>query len=305
MERFAYLFLSLSHSRAELEFITESVLEEERRWDTLMKLQNYYYLLMEPEWRKANDWIHRSASGELHEAVNIVENCSKINVRDKTSPENIRKFFEREIFPNIDRMKGITPDPELLRNGLATLKQKVFTSLNQYNKTLWIYEIFLHQAERLNVAFERSEQNQKKMMKFQSVQELFLEERAYLLSYEVKQVMGKPLERSIKSPTASRIKIKAICNQLYDYIVPRERRCRQIDDQMASSEKFARLHDFVMELLHQLDRIPVPILHRTEKEIRQEQMCLLREAQKAVVKQNRFQLLQKQIRGHFKSSSGK
>lgn len=285
-----------------MEFVTESLLEEERKWDTLMKLQNYYYLLMEPEWRKLNDWIHRSASGDLHEAVDIIENCSKINVRDKTSPENIRKFFEREIFPNIEKMKSIVPDPILLRNGLQTLKQKVFTSLNQYNKTLWIYEIFMRQADGLKLAFDRSEKNQRKMMKFQTVQETFLEERAYLLNYEVKQVMGKPLERSIKSPAASRIKIKAICNQLYDFIVPKERRCPQIDQQMTSSEKFAKLHDYVMELLHQLDRIPVLILHKTEKEIRREQSCLLREAQKAVVKQNRFELLQKQIKGHFKST---
>ncbi|GAB0099036.1 hypothetical protein DMENIID0001_148560 [Sergentomyia squamirostris] len=541
--------------KAELEFVTESVLEEERKWDTLMKLQNYYFLLMEPEWRKANDWIHRTPSGSLREAVDIVENCSKINIRDKTSTESIKVYFEREIFPNIERMKAIQPDPELLRSGLQTLKQKVFTSLNQYNKTHWLYEVFLRQAENLKRAFEKSENSQRKMMKFQSVQETFLEERNYLLNYEVKQVMKKPLERSVRRgflvdlleesgekslddrfhymhtkvanlskchifivqealrnfkyqfkqkfqhvgsnksrfreknkdwlkkeltiqkkvksanskmgrpaksfeecseksklrrtekirkdltaeeltyaaqkqnydegnhamaklikiasgseaaseeilakmknstkpepkptdseiltlynegnftkrqwtlihqfarkripsysvlrrirkqsgqteeqeavsddeleelpelamgqvkkeeatvkeedstleedsnsyhPTASRIRIKAICNQLYDFIVPGDRRCPQIDEQMTSSEKFSKLHDFVMELLHQLDRIPIIILHRSEKEIRREQMRLQREAQKAVIKQNRFELLQKQIRGHFK-----
>ncbi|XP_055691510.1 uncharacterized protein LOC129794691 [Lutzomyia longipalpis] len=301
-EKTNVLKLQVEELKAELEFITESVLEEERKWDTLMKLQNYYYLLMEPEWRKVNDWIHRTASGELHEAVDIIEMCSVINVRKKTSPGSIREYFECEIFPNIERMKGIQPEPQLLRNGLQTLKQKVFTSLNQYNKTMWMYEIFLRQVNGLRGAFVRSETQQRKMMKFQGAKENFLAERAYILSYEVKQVMGKPLERSVKSPTATRIKIKAICNQLYDFIVPHGRRCPQIDDQMTPSEKFAKLHDYVMELLHQLDRIPIAILHKTEKDIRREQMCLHREAQKAVVKQNRFELLQKQIRGHFESS---
>ena len=187
--------------RAKLEHATEALLGIEQRWETIMRLQNYYYVLMGTEWRKANDWIHRRASdGQLEVAIYSVERCRTANIRDKTDPSGfaIIQFFNGHIFPNLDKMKAVRPELEPLKKGLQLMQSEVFTYLNQYNKTLSLFDkISQTFQEQSRATRDRLEAKQKQIYFRQRRQE-FVDERNHVLQYEAHQITGKPLEEAVK-----------------------------------------------------------------------------------------------------------
>lgn len=188
--------------KAKLEHVTESLLAIEQRWDTIMKLQNYYYALMDTHWRKQYDWIHRKASdGQLEVAIYSVDRCRSANIRDKNDPMSsgfaIIEYINGNIFPNMDRMRRVKPCLDLLKKGLHSMQSEVFTYLKQYNKTLTLYDnisyIFQEQSEGLK---ERREAKQK-LIHFRQLRQEFIDERNHVLQYEANKITEKPLEQAI------------------------------------------------------------------------------------------------------------
>lgn len=187
--------------RAQLEHVTESLLGIEQRWDTIMRLQNYYYALMGTEWRKKNDWIHRrGGDGQLEVAIYSVDRCRSSNIRDKSDPSGfaIIEFFNGKIFPNLDRMRAVAPDKELLQKGLHAMQSEVFTYLNQYNKTLWLFDKISQTFTEQSKAIADRLEAKKKQIYFRQKKQEFLEERNHVLQYEANQITRKPLEEAIK-----------------------------------------------------------------------------------------------------------
>lgn len=69
---------------------------------------------------------------------------------------------------------------------------------------------------------------------------------------------------------------------------------------MDTIEKLSKLHGYlVLELLYELDKLPTLVLKFTERKTRENRRKYLRDAQKALIKQTRFELLQNQLRGFF------
>lgn len=187
-----------------LEHVTESLLGIEQRWDTIMKLQNYYYALMGTEWRKEKDWIHRRQSdGQLEVAIYSVDRCRSANIRDKSDSSSssgfaIIEYFNGHIFPNLDRMRAVRPDVELLKKGLHSMQSEVFTYLNQYNKTLSLFDkISQTFQEQSRVIRDRLEAKQK-LIYFRQMRQEFIDERNHVLQYEANKITNKPLEEAIK-----------------------------------------------------------------------------------------------------------
>lgn len=77
--------------------------------------KNYYYLLLNTEWRILNDWIHRSESGDLLPPLIAIRDCASRNMRDKSvcSAYAVKEHFEENIVPNLDKMKA--PNAPLLK----------------------------------------------------------------------------------------------------------------------------------------------------------------------------------------------
>lgn len=184
--------------RSQLEHATESLLGTEQRWDMIMKCSNYYYALMNTEWRKANDWIHRTEDGQLQVAIYSVERCRTANIRQKDDPSgfSIIEYFDQHIFPNLDRMRSVHPDLQLLKTGLQSLQSEVF--LNQYNKTLWLYDRITQTFKGHAEAIDKEIEAKKRQIYFNRRKQEFIEERNHVLQYEANQITRKPLEEAIK-----------------------------------------------------------------------------------------------------------
>lgn len=95
-------------------------------------------------------------------------------------------------------------------------------------------------------------------------------------------------------------RVAAICEEMYKNVMPAELRSPEIDKDLGTIAKFSRLHQYVMDVLHALDKLPVAVLKFTETRTRQQRKKVLDEGRAAVVKQTRFELLQHQLRGFFK-----
>lgn len=93
-------------------------------------------------------------------------------------------------------------------------------------------------------------------------------------------------------------KISAICDQLCKTSIPQHLQNRhQKNDPVI--EKFGFIQDYVLDLLHELDDIPVDIVKEATKEVKLLHDFTIRQAQKSVVQQNRFELMKKQLKFHF------
>lgn len=95
-------------------------------------------------------------------------------------------------------------------------------------------------------------------------------------------------------------KVSAICDELYINAIPVEQRSKEIDARMDSIEKLSKLHNYlVLDLLYELDKLPTMVLNFTEKNTRENRRKYLMNAQKFLLKQTRFELLENQLRGFF------
>lgn len=97
---------------------------------------------MNTEWRQQHDWIHRDNEQKLLTPLVAIHRCAQRNIRSKAicSGDAVKQYFENEIKPNLEKMIAIRPNAELLRDNLNVLMKKSFVSLNQHNKTIWVYK---------------------------------------------------------------------------------------------------------------------------------------------------------------------
>lgn len=72
---------------------------------------------MNTEWRLINDWIHRDEYDQLLSPLIAIKHCAKRNMRDKLECNGfaVKKHFEVEIEPILNRMKTVDPDANLLK----------------------------------------------------------------------------------------------------------------------------------------------------------------------------------------------
>lgn len=100
-----------------------SKLTHELNYFDFCPLQNYYYLLMDIEWRNEHDWIHRNSKNCLLTPLEGIKFCGERNIRPKTvcSADAVKEYFISEIKPNFDKINAIQPDTNQLKNVKFTL----------------------------------------------------------------------------------------------------------------------------------------------------------------------------------------
>lgn len=125
--------------------LNKNCLELESEWNFLLLTQNYYYLLMDIEWRMTYDWIHiRQRVCEEKMAINdgekskqehnnlllpieTIDTCSKKYIRTENSQSSnllndhnngfaAKNYFENYLLPNLENMRRITPKSDLFKN---------------------------------------------------------------------------------------------------------------------------------------------------------------------------------------------
>lgn len=105
-------------------------------------------MLQKTEWREAYDWIHRDSDGKLQSPLIAFRFCSTRNIREQNDclAFSVIGFFDKAIKPNLEKMRQIHPDAEMLSTSLKTQTEKSLNGLRQHNQTFWmfkqIYNIF-------------------------------------------------------------------------------------------------------------------------------------------------------------------
>lgn len=94
-------------------------------------------------------------------------------------------------------------------------------------------------------------------------------------------------------------KVLAIIDVLYEHFMPPAKLKQQLLHGASQSMKFAFIHQYTMDLLQTLDTIPHDILITCEQRTRNKRRIDDLNAKKAVITQNRFEMLSKQIKHQF------
>lgn len=98
-------------------------------------------------------------------------------------------------------------------------------------------------------------------------------------------------------------KILAIIDVLYEHFMPSAKLKQQLLHDTSQSVKFAFIHQYTMNLLQTLDTIPTDILIACEQRIRNKCQIDDLHAKKAIITQNRFEMLSKQIKHQFTATA--
>lgn len=94
-------------------------------------------------------------------------------------------------------------------------------------------------------------------------------------------------------------KIFAICDELYAKINPPANATPDFIDSIQSFDKFGFIHGYSMNLLEQMDDIPLDILKLATQMTREKRRTDREQSKIAMIKQKRFELLKKQLLNQF------
>lgn len=70
---------------------------------------------------------------------------------------------------------------------------------------------------------------------------------------------------------------------------------------LSSMAKFQAIHEHALDVLQRLEDIPLEILRVSEKTCRERRQMVMEESRMAMVKQKRYDLMQRQMKNHFSS----
>lgn len=68
-------------------------------------------------------------------------------------------------------------------------------------------------------------------------------------------------------------------------------------------ERFKQIHEFVLDIFHQMDAIPLDVLRVGEKFMRAQRRMRQQQTAEALVKQQRYDLMRRQIENHFSATA--
>ncbi|KAG5676297.1 hypothetical protein PVAND_006144 [Polypedilum vanderplanki] len=292
----------LTRLEDESDLLMQNLMADERKWEMIMMMQNYYYLLMHPTWRLENDWIHRNKDGQLDFLKKSIVYCKKIHIRSKNVSEislhAIKDFFEQSIEPKrLDQMRQIKPDVSLLKASLDDMKSNVLGILHKHNEIMLRSSEILFQQNQLEKAIPVIISSYQENMSHIQQKVSFIEKRIEFLMGEVEELSNIPLIKCVKNIFMRKIDAisRHLCKTLFSDTF-------KIDESIRKhtlTENFCMISNRVLELLGQLDTLPVDILHAAEHESRIHRRNKMRLGKLAICEQNLCQFLEKQLKNHF------
>ncbi|XP_062703462.1 uncharacterized protein LOC109424235 [Aedes albopictus] len=289
----------LQDRQNKIEAITEKILLMEERWTKIMQIRNYYHLLMDSQWRLKNDNLHRSPNGALLSVSDAVRNCKSLFIRTDglNIGTEIAAFYKERIFPALDKHPSCTPDPALFQLGLGQINHRTIELIQKYNDKLMVFSRIDYHYKGVLQEFPRYFSNHNDMLEAYNNKVLMIQRKNEAMKLQVQQLLGEPLRKCV-SNKAMRV-TSSILNQLYDFIRKSKSLGKEIV-QISNMEKLAIIHQFIVDLLADLDQLPLDILRTSELEARRNRKLALRQANNALKRKEVFDLLRKQLRWHVK-----
>ncbi|XP_058826464.1 uncharacterized protein LOC131686231 [Topomyia yanbarensis] len=289
----------LKDRQNKVDVLTEKILLLEKRWTSIMHIRNYYYLLMDPQWRLENDHLHRDPDGSLSSVSASVENCKSLFIR--TGGPNIgteiAAFYTERIFPQLEKQPNCTPELELLMKGLGQINHRTIELIQKYNQKLMIFSQIDYNYKAVLDEFPRYFSNHNYMLELYSKKIATIQRKNDSMKEQMNQLLGNPLKKCVSNKTM-RV-TSTILGQLYDFFRKSKNLGKEIVE-ISNMEKLSTIHQFIMDLLANLDKLPLDILKESELEARKNRKLELRQANDAFKRKEVFDLLRKQLRLHVK-----
>uniref|UniRef100_A0A182MRY9 Uncharacterized protein n=1 Tax=Anopheles culicifacies TaxID=139723 RepID=A0A182MRY9_9DIPT len=310
----------LQNRQNKMDSITERILLLEERWTKVMQIRNYYYLLMDSQWRLEHDFFHRAPDGTLYtvacrapelqhteflshlcparthfQVSASIKNCKSIFIRTEGSNigTEIAAFYLEKTFPELERLPGCEPDVELLKKGLAQLNLRTIDLINKYNQKLMVFSKIDYHYKEVLEQFPRYFTNHHDLLNLYGAKMESIQSKNERLRTQFYDLLGEPLKVSVYNKIM-RITTSAV-GQLYLFV--RKLQHRQVEIvEIAAKDKLSAIHQHIMDLLSELDLLPLDVLKEAEKEARKNRKTLFREANEAYKRKMVLDLLRKQLR---------
>ncbi|XP_050078972.1 uncharacterized protein LOC126565806 [Anopheles maculipalpis] len=289
----------LQNRQNRMDSITERILLLEQRWTKVMQIRNYYYLLMDSQWRLENDFFHRAPDGSLYTVSESIKNCKSIFIRTEGSNigTEIASFYLEKTFPELERLPGCVPDVGLLQRGLTQLNLRTIDLINKYNQKLMVFSKIDYHYKEVLEQFPRYFTNHHDLLNLYGAKMESIQSKNDKLRTEFYDLLGEPLKVSVYNKIM-RITTSAV-GQLYLFV--RKLQHRQVEIvEISAKDKLSAIHQHIMDLLSELDLLPLDVLKEAEKEARKNRKTLFKEANEAYKRKMVLDLLRKQLRFHVR-----
>ncbi|XP_052898004.1 uncharacterized protein LOC128304805 [Anopheles moucheti] len=289
----------LQDRQNKMDSITERILLLEQRWTRVMQIRNYYYLLMDSQWRLENDFFHRAPDGSLYTVSESIKNCKSIFIRTTGSNvgTEIAAFYLEKTFPELARLPGCEPDVVLLQRGLTQLNLRTIDLINKYNQKLMVFSKIDYHYKEVLEQFPRYFTNHHDMLNLYGAKMESIQCKNEKLKTQFRDLLGDPLKLSVYNKIM-RITTSAV-GQLYLFVRKLQHRQVEIVD-ITAKDKLSAIHQHIMDLLSELDLLPLDVLREAEKEARKNRKTLFKEANEAYKRKMVLDLLRKQLRFHVR-----
>ncbi|XP_055638707.1 uncharacterized protein LOC129776844 [Toxorhynchites rutilus septentrionalis] len=289
----------LQDRQNKVEALTEKILLLEERWTKIMQIRNYYYLLMDPQWRLQNDNLHRALDGSLNSVSECVQNCKSLFIRTEGNNigTEIAAFYTEKIFPELEKQTNCTPEVGLLLGGLGRINHRTIDLIQKYNNKLMLFSRIDYHYKGVLEEFPRYFANHLDMLELYNNKIEMIQRKNDAMKQQVLRMLGEPLKKCVSSKSM-RV-TSSIISQLYEYIRKSKKHGKEIVE-ISSMEKLSIIHQYIIDLLGALDKIPLDILKVSEHEARKNRKKALRQANEALKRKEVFDLLRKQLKLHVK-----
>ncbi|XP_038114441.1 uncharacterized protein LOC6031413 [Culex quinquefasciatus] len=279
--------------------ITEKILLQEERWTRIMQIRNYYFMLMDPQWRLEQDHLHRAPDGSLSTVSDSVANCRTLFIRTEGNNigTEIATFYQQRIFPELAKQPVCVPQVEMLQRGLSLINHRTIDLIHKYNNKLMIFSRIDFHYRGVLEDFPRYFSSHHDMLEMYSSKVAMIQRKNEAMKQQVSELLGEPLKQCV-SNKAMRV-TATILSQLYDFI----RKSKNLEPEIveiSSMEKLSIIHQHIVDLLAELDKLPLDVLKSSELEARKNRKQALRQANDALKRKEVFDLLRKQLRWHVR-----
>ncbi|XP_055596353.1 uncharacterized protein LOC129746617 [Uranotaenia lowii] len=289
----------LREREEQVQTITEQILLLEERWTKIMHTRNYYFLLMDPQWRLEHDHLHRNPDGSLLSVTDGVKNCKTLFIRTEGNNigTEIASFYGEKIFPELEKQPICEPDYELFHKGLNQINHRTIDVIQKYNHKLMIFSRIDYHYKGVIEDFPRFLSHHQYLLDTYNRKMEMVQRKKQALKVQVDELLGEPLRKSVGNEHL-RTTI-TILGQLYDYIRKSKGLGKEIVE-IDCLEKLSSIHQYVQDLLSKLDQLPLDVLKESEREARHNRRQALKKANDAFKRKEVFDLLRKQLKFHVK-----
>lgn len=239
----------LEVARNKFTLVEMSIIYMEDDWRRRTIMQNFHYLLSDPAWRLATDWIHRKEDGTLENFRESIKKRPFTNLRErgKDSAWDVKNFYEK-FFQNEEasRVHIVFADEHEFTKGLHKLKMKSFMCLLELHFAMWVLSNLQHAYNTFKDWSQNYIARREKFVKNRCSKKYFCEDLAAELEQSAKEFVGEPLQNAVSAP-ALRTLI-ALSETMFEQIIP-----QAVRDNMKSGatvvDKFTMIVNLAMDLL--------------------------------------------------------